>query len=341
MTNGDEPRAVAVLGAGTWGIVLAGRLAANGHHVRAWDFYPEVIESLKSTGMTPRLPDFRVPPEIVLTPDLGLALDGAEVCVIVVPSTAVRSTCEAIAAGDVAGSVRLWVLCSKGIEQGTLLPLHEVLAAVLGEEAASRTAVLSGPSHAEEVARGLPTTVVACAESAELAGQVQRLFFSPRFRVYTHDDRLGAEIGGALKNVIAIAAGISDGMGFGDNSRAALITRGLAEIVRLGVAMGARRETFVGLAGLGDLVVTASSLHSRNHRFGELLAQGKNCQEALDGVGMVVEGYATAKSAHDLAVRHGIEMPIADVVFRVIYEDLPAREALEALLAREARSEKE
>ena len=334
------PTAV-VLGAGTWGIVLAKVLHDNGCEVRAWDFYPAVIESLRETRTTPRLPDFKVPEGILLTPDLAEAVRGAEVAVIVVPSMAVRSTCESIRDAGLADAIRTWVICSKGIESETLLPLHSVVVETFGNGAEDKVGVLSGPSHAEEVGRGLPTSIVACSTNRDLALEIQRLFFQPRFRVYTHDDILGVELAGAIKNVIAIAAGIADGMGFGDNTRAALITRGLAEIVRLGEAMGARRETFMGLSGIGDLIVTASSPHSRNHQFGEFLAQGKSCPEALEAVGMVVEGHAAAKSAHALAKKFNVELPIIEGIYQTIYKGVPAREGLEALLSREAKPEQD
>ncbi|MCL5270394.1 MAG: NAD(P)-dependent glycerol-3-phosphate dehydrogenase, partial [bacterium] len=200
-------------------------------------------------------------------------------------------------------------------------------------------ALLSGPSHAEEVALRLPTTVVACAADPARAQAVQAAFFRPFLRVYTHDDMLGVELGASIKNVIAIAAGISDGMGFGDNTRAALMTRGLAEIVRLGLAAGARLETFLGLSGVGDLIVTATSRHSRNHTFGEYLAQGLSCDEALAKVGMVVEGYPTAESALLLGRRWGVDMPITEAIYRILYENVPPREAVAGLLTRDPKPE--
>lgn len=330
-----------VLGAGTWGIVLAQLARDNGHSVRAWDFSAEVVEQLTKTRGNPRLGDFKVSEDIGLSADMGEALEGAEVGIIVVPSVFVRATFEKVRELEAARGVGLWVICSKGIEPETLLPLHEVVAQVLGREARDRIGVLGGPTHAEEVARGLPATIVAAGENPEVAVSIQDLLFNPRFRVYTQDDVLGVELGGALKNVIAIAAGISDGMGFGDNARAALVTRGLAEIMRLGEAMGAQRDTFMGLSGVGDLVVTTCSAHSRNHRFGELLAEGMTCEEALKGVGMVVEGHATARSAFDLAKKFTIDMPITKAVHGILYKDVPATEALKALLSRAARSEKE
>lgn len=336
-----EKKSVTVLGAGTWGIALSGVIARNGHKVRAWDYYPKVIEDLKRTRSTPRLPDYQIDEAVELVADLEDAARGAEVLVIVVPSTAVRQTCESLKKVGITGSDKTWVICSKGIEPDTLMLLDAVVADVMGRKTEERIGALSGPSHAEEVTRGLPTVVTACSSNPEVAQEILDVFFHPRFRVYTHDDIVGVELGGSLKNVIAIAAGVSDGMGFGDNSRAALVTRGLAEMVRLGVEMGARRDTFMGLAGLGDLVVTTSSSHSRNHRFGEYLAQGMTCDEALEAVGMVVEGYATAKSANALSRKFHVEMPITEAVYRVIYEDMPARKALEQLLSREPKAELE
>lgn len=339
--SGSSPSTATVLGAGTWGIVLAQLLADGGHRVRAWDYHAHVVEGLRKNRSNPRLPGFMISEKVELESDLAAALEGSEIAVIVVPSTAVRSACETIRKLGAHERIRTWVIASKGIEPVTLLPMHDVLVEVFGEGVRARIGVLGGPTHAEEVARNLPATIVAAATDLQFAEEIQQLFFHPRFRVYTQDDLLGVELGGALKNVIAIAAGVSDGLGFGDNARAALITRGLAEMVRLGVVMGARRETFMGLSGLGDLVVTTSSVHSRNHRFGELLAEGKNCKQALEGVGMVVEGYATAQSARALAKKFGVDMPITEVVYRVLYEGLPAQDGLRALLARGAKSERE
>lgn len=329
-----------VLGAGTWGITLADILARNGHKVACWDIDPKLTEWMSRERRHPKLEDFTFDESVVLTSDLHRALEGARVCVVVVPSQVLRSACKAVTADPAAAGLESWVICTKGVEQGTLLTMHGVLADVLGEGSAARIGVLSGPSHAEEVSRGLPTTVVGCASSPELAGAIQQWFFRPHFRVYTHDDVLGVELGASIKNVIAIAAGISDGLGFGDNTRAALMTRGLAEIVRLGLAAGARLETFMGLSGIGDLIVTAGSRHSRNHTFGGLLAQGLSCAEALERVGMVVEGHPTAKSAWALAQKYGVEMPITEAVYRVLYEGLSVKMMVEGLLAREPKPER-
>lgn len=334
------PRRVVVLGAGTWGLGLGKILWEKGHDVRLWDFYPEVIEKLRRDRSHPRLGGLRVPDSVGMSADLIEAVRDREVAVLVTPSTAIRSTCEAIKAAGLDASIQRWVLCSKGLEPDTLILLSDVILEALGADAAPRVCALTGPSHAEEVARGLPTAVVAASQNPDCAKDVQSIFMRPHFRVYTSDDLIGAELGGALKNVIAIAAGISDGMGFGDNTRAGLITRSLVEMTRLGVAMGARAETFMGLSGIGDLIVTATSVHSRNHQFGELLARGLTCYEALKEVGMVVEGYTTVKAAKALSERHGVEMPIVDATHMIIYEGVPAREALEALLSREAKPER-
>lgn len=341
MTHHDSrtPNSFAVLGAGTWGITLADILARNGHSVACWDINAALIESLNRERRHPKLGDFAIDEAVVLTADLHAALSGARACVLVVPSQVLRGACAAVKADPAAAGIDSWVICTKGIEQGSLLPMNEVLAQVLGEASAARAGILSGPSHAEEVSRGLPTTVVACARDAELARSIQRWFFRPYFRVYTVGDMLGVELGASIKNVIAIAAGISDGLGFGDNTRAALMTRGLAEIVRLGLAAGAKLETFMGLSGIGDLIVTAGSRHSRNHTFGVLLAEGASVPEALERVGMVVEGYATARSARELAKKWSVEMPITEAVYRVLYEALPVRRMVEGLLSRDPKPE--
>ncbi len=340
MNQQTERQTFCVLGAGTWGITLADILAQNGHDVRCWDIDVQLIAELDQTRKHPKLEDFQLSPAVALTNDLKQALTGARHCVLVVPSKVMRTVCESLKATGLSEAIETWVICSKGIEQETLMLMHEVLGDVLGEEAKRRAGVFSGPSHAEEVARRLPTTVTACAERPEKAQQIQEWFFRPFLRVYTHDDMTGVELGASVKNVIAIAAGISDGMGFGDNTRAALMTRGLAEIVRLGLACGARLETFMGLSGIGDLIVTAGSKHSRNHTFGEFLAQGMNCEEALKKVGMVVEGYTTARSALLLGRKHQIEMPITEAVYSICYEGVPSRQAVEALLSRDPKPER-
>ncbi len=332
-------RPLVVLGAGTWGITLATVLAENGHPVRCWDIDAPLLERLDRERRHPRLGEFAVHPAIEMQADLAAALDGAEAVVLVVPSHAMRSALGAIRATGHAAGVAHWVICTKGIENETGLLMHELLAEELGAEAGARACVLSGPSHAEEVSRHMPTMLVASGPDMEQARAVQALFLRPYLRIYSHDDMLGVELGGAIKNVIAIAAGALDGMGMGDNTRAALITRGLAEIVRLGLAAGARLETFIGLSGVGDLIVTAGSRHSRNWQFGNLLAGGASAEEALARVGMVVEGYYTARSARLLAARYGVEMPIVEAVCQVLFEGISPRRAVKELLARDPKPE--
>jgi glycerol-3-phosphate dehydrogenase (NAD(P)+) len=330
-----------VLGAGTWGTTLADVLDRNGHPVRCWDVDAALIERLGRERRHPKLEGLRLSERVAFHADLVEALASADVAIMAVPSRAMRSACQAIldAMPDGQPPPAAWVICTKGIEQGTRLLMHEVLCDVMGEAVEGRVGVLSGPSHAEEVCLGLPTTLVAAARDQALAKAIQGWFFRPRLRVYTHDDVLGVELGGSVKNVIAIAAGVADGLGFGDNARAALMTRGLAEIVRLGLAVGARLETFMGLSGIGDLIVTAGSRHSRNHAFGRLLGEGASVEQALDRVGMVVEGYATALSTRQLAQRHGVEMPITEAVGQILYEGLAPRQAVEGLLARDPKPE--
>ena len=339
--SAPKPTSFAILGAGTWGITLADILARNGHQAICWDIDEALVRLLDSERRHPKLQGFTLDDRVKLTASLPQALQAAKICVLAVPSRFMRSTCQTIRdSNGLADTIEAWVICSKGIEQETLMVMHDVLSDVLGVAFGAKTGVLSGPSHAEEVSRGLPTTVVACAKDPLLAKRIQQWFFRTYFRVYTHDDVDGVELGASIKNVIAIAAGISDGMGFGDNTRAALMTRGLAETVRLGLAVGARLETFMGLSGIGDLIVTAGSRHSRNHAFGQLLARGYTCAEALEEVGMVVEGYPTAKSAWQLAHRYQIDMPISEVIYKVLYEGLAPREAVEELLARDPKPER-
>ena len=337
--NDTPTQHFAVLGSGTWGLTLGDLLARNGHAVCCWDVDEDLLHRLDRERTHPKLDEFAISPELRFDASLAGALDGARVVVLVVPSVAMRQACGAVKSTGLAAAVESWVICSKGIEQGTLMLMHEVLADVLGQTAGARTGLFSGPSHAEEVCRGLPTTVVGCASDPELATRIQAWFFRPTLRVYSHDDVMGVELGAAIKNVIAIAAGVCEGLKLGDNARAALMTRGLAEIVRLGLARGARLETFLGLSGVGDLIVTAGSRHSRNHKFGRLLAEGLSAQDALDQVGMVVEGYTTARSARALALREGVEMPITEIVYQMLYEGVGPRQALEELMSRDPKPE--
>jgi len=339
--NSEHPTqdTIAVLGAGTWGSTLAELLARHGHSVRLWDFDPKVIEALQATRVPGKLPNLHLPQSIALRTDIGAATQAATAIVFVVPSVGMRATAESLRRESPDGARRLYVVCTKGIEKGTLLTMSQVLLDVLGEAIRARLSVLSGPSHAEEVSRQAPTTVTVAADDPETARHVQALFFDPTFRVYRHDDILGVEIGAAVKNVIAIAAGVCDGLGMGDNAKAALITRGLAEIMRLGRAIGARDQTLAGLSGMGDLIVTAISRHSRNRNFGELLAHGLTPHQAAETIGMVVEGVPTARAVHELATRYKVDMPISEEVFALLYEGKPVARAVQDLLEREPKAE--
>lgn len=331
----DPPVRFAVLGAGTWGLTLAQILAENGHVVRCWDIDAEHLARMARDRAHPRIEGLRLDDTVELAPDLPSAVAAAQAVVFAVPSRAMRETCRALQGLLVRPTA---VVCTKGLDPETHRLMHEVLAEELGPAAAARTGVLSGPSHAEEVARRLPTTLVA-AGAADVAAAIQRWFFRPYLRVYTSDDPAGVALGGAVKNVIAIGAGIAEGMGFGDNTRAALMTRGLAETVRLGLAAGARRETFMGLSGIGDLIVTAGSRHSRNYRFGRLLGEGSTADDALREIGMVVEGVPTAEAVCALAAELDVEMPICEAVYRVLFQGLAPREAVESLLSRDPKPE--
>ena len=281
-----------------------------------------------------KLPGVKLPDDILCTTDLEQTVEGKDILVLATASPSIRSMAKKMAPYVAAG--QLIVDVSKGIEESTLMILTDVIAQEIPQ---CRAAVLSGPSHAEEVGRDIPTTVVAGAKDRETAEYIQNLFMNKVFRVYTSPDMLGIELGGALKNVIALAAGAADGLGCGDNTKAALITRGIAEMSRLGVAMGGHIETFNGLTGIGDLIVTCASMHSRNRRAGILIGQGKTMQEAMDEVKMVVEGVNSAKAAKTLAEKYGIDMPIVQEVNKVLFEDKPAREALADLMLRDKKIE--
>lgn len=328
---------IAVLGAGAWGVTLADLLARNGHEVRVWDPAIVALAALRRDRSHGKLPGLQVHESVLFADDFDACIEGTNVIVSVVPAQAVRSVCERLRVGGLA--CRLFVSCSKGIEIGSLRLPSQVFEEFFGAEASCSFAALSGPSHAEEVCRRVPTVVVSCSTHLPTAERVRDLFMMPAFRVYTQQDCLGVELGGALKNVIAIGAGICDGLGFGDNTKAALITRGLAEITRAGVAIGGQPRTFAGLAGLGDLVVTAMSRHSRNRQFGELLGKGMSPKQAQVEVGATVEGFYTARSAHELAAKLCVDMPICSSVYAVTHEGLPLKEALEQLLAREPKPE--
>lgn len=329
---------VAVIGAGSWGTALANLLAEKGVETVLWSYEADVAESVERDHANPRyLPEITLDPRLRATSDLQAAAEGAGVVLSVSPSHVVRTVMGQLA--PVIDRDALVVSASKGIEVETLQTMDEVLAEVLPAGPGRRAAFLSGPSFAMEVAQGHPTAVTMAAHDAEVAERAQELFQTERFRVYTNTDVRGVELGGALKNVIAIASGVVEGLGFGNNTRAALITRGLAEITRLGITLGAEPATFSGLAGMGDLILTCTGALSRNRSVGIELAAGRTLDEILASMTMVAEGVRTARSARELAQRHGVEMPIVDAVHGVLYEGLPAREAVEGLMLREPKPE--
>lgn len=328
---------IAVIGSGSWGTAASLLLAWEGHHVRLWSYFKEESERLAADRENKQfLPGVPFPDGIECSSDIAWCASGADLVVMVTPSGAVKATAQSLAPHLAPGTVV--VNLSKGLEQDSLERLSQVVKRAAPH---CRIAVMSGPSHAEEVARRLPTTNVVAAESDEVAAFVQDMFMCDNFRVYTTGDMVGVELGGALKNIIALCAGMCDGLGLGDNTKAALMTRGLAEIARLGTAMGADPATFLGLSGVGDLIVTCTSMHSRNRRAGILIGQGKSAQEAMDEVKMVVEGVHTCKAAYRLAQKYGVEMPITNEAHHVLFEGKDPGEAVMDLMGRDRRAETE
>jgi len=326
----------AILGSGAWGTALALVLAKNPQHrVSLWSARAENARELHATRENVRLlPGVMIPTSIHLTVDIAEAVDQADLLMAATPTAYLRATLQRIAA-NVAGGVPV-VSVVKGIENGTFRKPTEMIVETLGERP---IAVLSGPSHAEEVARELPASVVAASDDLDLASRIQHWFTTERFRVYTNTDMIGVELSGALKNVIAIAAGIGDGLGLGDSAKAALITRGLVEIARFGIALGADAATFSGLAGMGDLIVTCCSRHGRNRHVGQRLAQGETLKQITSSTSMVAEGVYTTRSVHEQASKMGISMPITAEVYRVLYQDKPPLDAVNALMLRSLKSE--
>ena len=326
---------VTIIGAGSWGTALSIVLHDNGHDVTVWSIVEDEIEMLKKEHEhKDKLPGVKLPDDIIFTSDLKEAVHNSDVLVLAVPSPYTRSTARLLR--TVYEENQIIVNVAKGIEENTLLTLSQI---VKEEVPTAEIAVLSGPSHAEEVGQRVPTTCVVGAESKETAQYIQNLFMNKVFRVYISPDVLGIELGGALKNVVALAAGIADGLGYGDNTKAALITRGISEISRLGVAMGGHAETFAGLTGIGDLVVTCASMHSRNRRAGILIGQGKSMQEAMDEVKMVVEGVYSAKAAMALSEKYKVEVPIISAVCDVLFNNRSPKEAVIELMEREKKAE--
>lgn len=326
---------IGVLGAGSWGTALAVLLHENGYEVTLWSIDKREVAMIdEKREQVEKLPGVRIPDRIAVTNDVESSVAGKDILVMAVPSIFIRSTSKMIAPYVKEG--QLIVNVAKGIEEETLMNMTDIIEDEIKQ---ARVGVLSGPSHAEEVGRRIPTTVVAGAHDKKTAEEIQEAFMSPVFRVYTSPDMVGIELGAALKNVIALAAGIVDGLGLGDNTKAALITRGIAEITRLGLAMGGRFETFIGLSGIGDLIVTCTSTHSRNHNAGYLIGQGKSYQEAMDEVKMVVEGVYSAKAALALAKKYNVEVPITEQVNQVLFEGRSAKDAVTSLLMRNRTSE--
>ena len=326
---------ISIIGAGSWGTALAVLLHKNGHRVTVWSVLKEEIEMLeKEHEHKDKLPGVKLPEDMVFTTDLKSAVEGKDVLVLAVPSPYTRSTAHRMEKFVSEGQIIVDV--AKGIEEKTLLTLSQVIG---GEIPQAKVAVLSGPSHAEEVGRGIPTTIVVGAKEKETAEYLQNLFMNEAFRVYISPDVLGIELGAALKNVVALAAGIADGLGYGDNTKAALITRGITEISRLGTAMGGRAETFSGLTGIGDLIVTCASMHSRNRRAGILIGKGYTMEEAMKEVKMVVEGVYSAKAAMALAQKYQVEIPIIEQVNAVLFEGKEAGAAVKELMIRDKKLE--
>lgn len=328
---------IGVIGAGSWGTALSCLLYQNGHQVTMWSIVEEEVIMLREKREhETKLPGVRLAENIEITGDLEAAMKDKDVLVLAVPSPFTRSTSHMMA--PLTRNGQIIVNVAKGVEEHTLMTLSQIIEQEIPQ---ARVAVLSGPSHAEEVGRGLPTTCVVGAPDRELACELQEIFMSPVFRVYTSPDVLGIELGAALKNVIALAAGVADGLGYGDNTKAALITRGIAEISRLGIAMGARAETFFGLSGIGDLIVTCASVHSRNRKAGYLMGKGYSMQEAMDEVKMVVEGVYSAKAALALSEKYQVDMPIIVEVNKVLFENKSPRDAVNELMQRVGKDELE
>ena len=328
---------ISVIGSGGWGIALTILLHKNRHDLMIWSFDKREAEELKTTRENKtKLPNILLPEDIKVTDDLKEAVDNKDVLILAVPSKAIRSVSKSLK--DIIKDNQIIVNVAKGLEEDTLKTMTDIIEEELKGKK-PQVAVLSGPSHAEEVGKGIPTTCVVSAHNKELTLYLQNIFMNPSFRVYTSPDMLGVEIGGALKNVIALAAGIADGLNYGDNTKAALITRGIKEISLLGVAMGGEQSTFYGLTGLGDLIVTCASMHSRNRRAGILLGQGKTLDEAIKEVNMVVEGVYSAKSALMAAKKYNVEIPIIEQVNAVLFENKNAAEAVNELMIRDKKLE--
>ncbi len=329
---------IAVLGAGSWGIAISTLLNYNGHKVTLWEFDPQEMERLSTQREhKQKLPGVVIPEQIEIINQLESAVIEADVLTLALPSHTVREVAKKISSMELKDPIV--VNLAKGIENNSLLRMSEVLKQELPSSLHEKITTLSGPSHAEEVARRIPTTVVVAGFKEDIAREVQRAFMTPHFRVYTNSDIIGVELGGSLKNIIAIAAGICDGMGLGDNSKGALISRGLAEIIRLGEKLGAKRETFAGLSGLGDLVTTCISKFSRNRFVGEQIGRERAMKQVEEEMTMVAEGIKTTRSAYQLSLRHRVEMPITQQIYHVLFENERPKEAMTKLMTRDPKSE--
>lgn len=328
---------ISVLGAGSWGSALALSLAKKGYNVTMWTLSQQQADKINTTKENmDYLPGILFPNNITLTTDIEEAIIDSKIIVLAVPSQAIRSVCQKIK--PFAKPEQILVDVAKGLEKGTGLRLSQVCEEELPQ---NPYVALSGPSHAEEVAKDIPTTLVVSSENIEIAQEVQEIFMSPKLRVYTNPDVVGVELGGALKNIIAFGAGICDGLGYGDNTKAALMTRGIREIARLGIALGADSNTFSGLSGIGDLIVTCTSMHSRNRRAGILIGQGKSLEQTLEDVKMVVEGIIATEVAHEVAKKMNIDMPITNAIYSVLYENKNANEVVANLMMRSKKHEME
>lgn len=328
---------IAIMGAGSFGVALSKVLSKDDNEVYLWSYFEdEALMLQQKREHVQKLPNVIIPENVICTSDMKLTLDGADMVVLVVPSQVVRQTARNMSKYIKEGTIV--VCCSKGIEQQTDCLLTDVIEQEIPN---CRVGVLSGPTHAEEVARDIPTAIVASSKDLEVAEIIQDTFMTEFLRVYTNTDVVGVQLGGALKNIIALCAGIVDGLNLGDNTKAALMTRGMAEIVRLGVSLGASKETFLGLTGIGDLIVTCTSMHSRNRRAGILIGQGKTPKQAMDEVKMVVEGITTTKGAYELSQKLNVSMPITQKAYDILFNNVDAREAVKELMNRDKKSEVE
>lgn len=329
-------KTIAVIGAGSWGTALALLLARNGHQVLLWDHLPEAIEEMQQDGCNRRyLPDYSFPQNLIPSNDFAKIIQSAELILLTVPSHAFKVVLKQ--ARDITPSLPPIVWGCKGLDPDSQQLLHVVAQEILGK--VFPMAVLSGPSFAKEVAMGLPTAVCIASKTPSFAQELSRIFSNSFFRIYTTTDMIGVQLGGAIKNIIAIATGISDGMGFGANARSALMTRGLAEMMRLGLALGGKQETFMGLTGLGDLILTCTDDQSRNRRFGLAIGKGSSSEAAIEKIGQVVEGAKAAKQVYSLAQKYHIEMPIVEQVYNVLYQNISPKEAVNVLFARPQKAE--